>query len=76
MTSEYDGFDRLITITYPDNSSEQFTYDKNSNVLTYTNRKGQITTCEYDALNRLTHKEQGTQRDITFAYDVAGRLNP
>lgn len=71
---EYDGFDRLVKTTYPGSTSEQLTYDDNSNVLTITNRAGQVITMTYDALNRqITKSPQGLPTQ-TMSYDLAGRL--
>jgi YD repeat-containing protein len=36
----YDGFDRLSVSTYPDSSTETLGYDADSNVLSFTTRKG------------------------------------
>lgn len=48
-------------------------YDLAGNLTTFTDRKGQVTTFQYDALNRRT---QATYADATttFTYDTVGRL--
>lgn len=49
----YDGAGRLTQKTGPNGQSEQYTYDKAGNVLTYTDASG-TTTYGYDAANHLT----------------------
>ncbi len=77
ITYAYDGFDRPITTTYPDNSTDSVTqYDSNGNVLTRTTRSGQTITLTYDALNRVATKTpQGEAAGpVTYGYDLTGRL--
>lgn len=66
----YDGFDRLLTTTYPGGSYEQFGYDANSNVTSKWLRDGNSFRPSYDALNRMTSDGLGH----TFGYDLLGRL--
>ena len=73
-TADYDDFDRLIKITYPDDTNEVLGYDKSSNVTSWKNRKGETFTYGYDALNRLTRKTWPNSRVNTYKYDIAGRL--
>jgi YD repeat-containing protein len=71
----YDGLDRLSTTTYPDTSTENLTYDADSNVLTRKTRKGDTITLTYDTLNRLKTKTPPSPAPVvTYAYDLAGRL--
>jgi YD repeat-containing protein len=51
-----DGFDRLSTATYPGSSTETFSYDADSNVLTRKTRAGATISFIYDTLNRLSTK--------------------
>ena len=61
-TFTYDGFDRLITLQYPNTALsagtssttdyEAFTYDTNNNRKTWRRRNGQTITYTYDNLNR------------------------
>ncbi|MBI2739224.1 MAG: RHS repeat-associated core domain-containing protein [Rhodospirillales bacterium] len=71
----YDGFDRLGTVTYPDTSTEVFTYDALDNVLTRKTRAGPaaVITFAYDTLNRLRTKTPPTGPVVTYGYDLAGR---
>lgn len=71
----YDGFDRLATTTYPGSTTETFTYDADSNVLTRKTRAGGTPIAfTYDTLNRLATKTPPTGPVVTYGYDLAGRL--
>ena len=48
----YDSMDRLETRTDPLGLPESYQYDENGNLIQFTNRKGQVTNFQYDALNR------------------------
>ena len=52
---EYDSYNRVIRITDALGQFETFTYDRNGNVRTHTDRNGTTVTNTYDALNRLTN---------------------
>jgi YD repeat-containing protein len=51
-----------------------FTYDKNSNLTSRTNRAGDTIYYEYDAMNRLTVKNRPGDPNITFLNDITGRI--
>jgi|GEM_PF-4833768 len=69
-TYTYDELDRLLTITYPGNKSESFTYDLNDNKATYTDGKNQVTTYNYDKLDRLSAKHlSGNSFIVEYTYD-------
>jgi RHS repeat-associated protein len=70
----YDGFDRLSTTTYPDSSTEAYTYDADSNTLTRVTRKGDTITFTYDTLNRLSTKAAPSEPTVAYAYDLASHL--
>jgi YD repeat-containing protein len=71
----YDGFDRLNETIYADASYEQNeTYDANNNVLLLRKRSANTITNTYDVLNRLSTKSPTSQPQVTFGYDLAGRL--
>lgn len=65
--------DRLATRKDALNRTESYQYDLAGNLTQFTDRKNQVTTFQYDALNRRT---QATYPDasVTFTYDTAGRL--
>ena len=53
----YDGFNRLSIANYPGGgSTETYTYDADSNVLSRTTRKGDTLSFAYDTLNRVCSK--------------------
>ena len=52
--------DQVATRTDPLTRQESFTYDLNGNVKTWTDRKGQVASHTYDALDRLTFVGFGT----------------
>jgi RHS repeat-associated protein len=82
----YDGFDRLSKTNYPSPTKgsgtssatdyEQLGYDANSNVTSRLLRGGTLTIgYTYDNLNRLKTKDlPGTEPDVTYGYDLLGRL--
>jgi RHS repeat-associated protein len=66
---------RLSTTTYPLGSTETFTYDADSNVLSRKTRAGPIINFSYDTLNRLLTKTPPSPApSVTYSYDLAGRL--
>lgn len=82
----YDGFDRLSKTNYPSPTKgsgtssatdyEQLGYDANSNVTSRLLRGGTLTIgYTYDNLNRLKTKDlPGTEPDVTYGYDLLGRM--
>lgn len=82
----YDGFDRLSKTNYPSTTKgsgtssatdyEQLGYDANSNVISRLLRGATVTiNYTYDNLNRLQVKDlPGTEPDVTYGYDLLGRL--
>lgn len=79
---EYDGFDRLVKLRYPNPTGggtsntdyEQYTYYPDGNVQTYRNRGGDTFSLSYDALGRQTAMSGGGAPNRNFAYDNLGRL--
>ncbi|MFH1947129.1 MAG: RHS repeat-associated core domain-containing protein [Candidatus Magasanikbacteria bacterium] len=66
----------ILSITYPDNITESFTYDSYGNVLTHTDKNGNLTTYIYDAGGNyvLSETEQvilpdGSNQTITKTYE-------
>lgn len=71
----YDGFDRLNKIIYPDSTFEQnSSYDANGNVLTKIVRSGNSIVFTYDSLKRVVTKSPSGQPQVTYGYDLAGRM--
>jgi len=83
-TYSYDGFDRPSKIAYPSKTTagtssatdyEAPVYDANGNVTTARLRDGQTIGLTYDSLNRATFKDlPGSEPDITYSYDLLGRM--
>lgn len=73
-TYEYDNFDRLYKITYPDSSYESFTYNNAGNLTQKRNRKGQIIKYTYDNLDRLISEVLPGSVTTSYAYDLAGKF--
>ncbi|WP_284223564.1 RHS repeat-associated core domain-containing protein [Brevundimonas denitrificans] len=79
---EYDGFDRLAKLRYPNAAGggtsttdyEAYVFDDYGRPYSSRNRAGDLTYFDFDALNRLTavNAPSGTQ-DTDFAYDNLGR---
>lgn len=71
----FDGFDRKDKTIYPGGTFEQnLSYDANGNVLTFLTRDGTSIVSVYDVLNRRTSKTPGTDPQVSYTYDLAGRL--
>jgi len=69
-----DGFGRVELTTYPDSSTEAYTFDVSGNPLTHTMRSGNVITNTFDVLGRLATKSPQGQAVVTFSYDKANRL--
>ena len=80
---EYDGFDRMAKLRYPNATGggtsttdyDSATYDAAGQVLTSRNRAGATTTLTWDALGRVTNIDapSGTM-DVAATYDNLGRV--
>ncbi|WP_080572831.1 RHS repeat domain-containing protein [Sphingobium yanoikuyae] len=84
-TYEYDGFDRLSKVRYPNvgkgagtSSTSDYTqnsYDVNGNVTNIRLRDGQNIGLSYDNLDRLILKDRaGNELDVSYSYDLLGRM--
>ncbi|HYD86271.1 MAG TPA: RHS repeat-associated core domain-containing protein [Vitreimonas sp.] len=80
-TYEYDGFDRLRKIRFPNASGagssatdyEQYTYDAASNVTQDRRRDGATVSFAYDNLNRATTMTPSSGAVVSYAYDNFNR---
>ena len=80
----YDGFDRLITTTFPSttlgagttnaNDHESYAYDYNGNRTSLSRRNGQTLTFTYDALNRQIRKDVPGASSVYTKYDATGAV--
>ncbi len=74
---EYDGFDRVAKVTYPDGSYEQFAYDSADNQTWKRTRAGDEIVSSYDLYNRPMRIEVTTSSDVeavNYEYDIAGNI--
>lgn len=60
--------------TFPDGTTEQFTYDANGNVLTRTDRAGKVWAFTYNARGQVLTAVNPTGGTTTYSYDAAGNL--
>jgi RHS repeat-associated protein len=70
----YDGLDRPSTVTFPDASTEAYSYDADSNVLARKTRAGATIGFSYDTLNRLIAKTPPSSPVVSYAYDITGNI--
>jgi RHS repeat-associated protein len=71
----YDTSNRLSVRTDPLTHTDQYTsYDNDGNLLTATDRKGQVVTYTYDALNRLATASYADGSSVTYTWDAGNRL--
>jgi YD repeat-containing protein len=76
----YNNMDRLQTRTDPLLRLESYSYDPNGNVTTFTDRRGKVTTLQYDGLDRLKFAGYGTiagpayESTVGYSYDGGDRL--
>ena len=75
MQYGHDASNRLVSITYPDSTTELFSYDAAGNLASYTNNRGQVRTFSYDAAERLVGMVWGTgASSAAFTLDAVGRV--
>jgi RHS repeat-associated protein len=73
-TFDYDPLDRIVKVTFEDDSSVSYTYDENGNLITRSDHTGSTDFLFYDALNRLKQEKLAEPRTIDYTYDPAGNL--
>lgn len=85
-TFDYSGYDLRKTMSYPNTSTQTWTYDESNNLLQWKNPGGIFQTFTYDERNRKTSMKWldangvelvwATGKDAsTFTYDKAGRVS-
>ena len=75
-TYGYDGFDRLLTTTYPNTKVESVSYNPTGTVASHLTRNNDPTAYLYDELNRQVSKDPpGASNTVTTSYDKTGLLN-
>ena len=74
----YDNFDHLQTRTDPLLRQESYVFDQLGNLTSFTDRRGKLSTYQYDGLNRRTLAEFGTpptyESTVNYYYDGGDRL--
>ena len=80
---QYDGHERKVTTLYPSKTAvntssstdtEQYAFDNNANLISFTKRSGQVINFAYDNLNRLlTRSYTNSSENVNFSYDLLGR---
>lgn len=73
-TYEYDDFDRLSKMTFPDSSFMTYTYDAKNHLTGLKTRAGEHIAYEYNALDQLTLKTLPDASTIRYESDLLGRL--
>ncbi|MEW6665618.1 MAG: RHS repeat-associated core domain-containing protein [Thermodesulfobacteriota bacterium] len=69
LNAQYDDYNRLKSITYPDGASETTAYDEVGNVTTRTDPNGQQLQHTYDILRRLLTITEPGDLSTRFTYD-------
>ena len=67
-------YGNLLSITYPDNSTESWTRDDLDLVLTHTDGLGRVTTITRDTQHRVTRIDYPNSSFETFAYNSLGEV--
>ena len=70
----YDTYERLVTVTNPDSSTQSFTYNSADQNLTRVDELGNTTTVAYDSLGRRTSVTDRVAAVTQFAYDALSRV--
>ncbi|OGW93596.1 MAG: hypothetical protein A3K16_06315 [Omnitrophica bacterium RIFCSPLOWO2_01_FULL_45_24] len=73
-TYNYDGLGRIIRKTYPDTSYEEYTYDRNSNLLTFRDANAHTTTYVYNELNQRIRVTDPENKVTEYGYDPFGNM--
>jgi len=72
------GAGQIVEFTYPDNSTEYWTYDSLGRLYTHTDLNSVVTTYSYDSLNRVSNETRTqsstTLSNIDYQYTDAGQI--
>ncbi len=72
-TNSYDKEDRLIKITFPDTTTNQFTYNPSGSQVTTKDQALSTTTYGYDSYQNLTSQKDALDRTTNHVYDNLNR---
>jgi RHS repeat-associated protein len=73
VTYAYGSAGTLSTVTYPDQTTEQYTYDGNKRLLTMQDRRSNVwVSNQYDANGRVSKQTLADQTNYQFAYATNG----
>ena len=67
-------FYNLSGVTYPDGTSESYTYDASGNVLSFTARDGSVTKSTYDSTGHITTKTDPANATATYTWNSDGTI--
>ena len=70
----YPGGGKVESITYPDNTKENFTYTPTGKVATHTSREGNVQTLSYDVLGQVVRIDYCNGTNKHFTYDKLGKV--
>jgi RHS repeat-associated protein len=70
----YDSLGNPVTITYPDLTTDHYTYNSDSEPLTYTDGNGHTTSYTYDSHGNLTGVKDPLNNLTTMTYTSTGRV--
>ena len=73
VTYDYDAADRVTRITYPDATTDLYTYSR-LDLVSYQDRQLRTWTYTYDANRRLTATTDPARKQTQFGYNHAGKL--
>ncbi|MCX6876240.1 MAG: putative Ig domain-containing protein [Verrucomicrobia bacterium] len=71
----YDSTGNLRSITYPDGTHEDWTYNATGTVRTWTNRRGHAVGFLYDSAGRVTRTSTADGTQVSFTYNARGKLD-
>jgi RHS repeat-associated protein len=72
---EYDAANRLIKITFADNTTITFAYNFRNQRISETDQLNRTTTLSYDNAGQVTKIIRPDQTELTFTYDLVGRIS-